>query len=280
MLNGILRHSVHSLKKAARLPCKDRSSVLKILKKNVRKRQGSDRLKKAVDVVSHSVYDGNSSSDSVNNDWSHWVVLKGNEKVAVEDVWGIGKAIGVQFDGESHNMFGVLARSGRGRGHSSSVVSVGGGGAVERGCLEKRKEVRSLVSDKTPWILCLQETKMQVCDDGFCASLWGSSAVSFSYRPSQGASGGGKKVCVCGDFNAVRSREEKRSASVGSINSDFTHFNAFIDSNFLCDLPLGGRLFTWFKGDGKSMSRIDRFLLSEEWCLLWPNCVQIAQLRG
>lgn len=78
-----------------KLPCKDRSSVLKILKKNVRKRQGSDRHKKAVEVVSENVSDGNSSSDSVNNDWFHWVVLKGNDKVVVEDVWGIGKALGV-----------------------------------------------------------------------------------------------------------------------------------------------------------------------------------------
>ncbi|GAU26985.1 hypothetical protein TSUD_290350 [Trifolium subterraneum] len=28
------------------------------------------------------------------------------------------------------------------------------------------------------------------------------------------------------------------------------------------------------------MSRLDRFLLSEEWCLTWPNCIQVAQLRG
>jgi len=28
------------------------------------------------------------------------------------------------------------------------------------------------------------------------------------------------------------------------------------------------------------MSRIDQFLLSEEWCILWPNCLQFAQLRG
>ncbi|PNX89322.1 cysteine-rich receptor-like protein kinase, partial [Trifolium pratense] len=28
------------------------------------------------------------------------------------------------------------------------------------------------------------------------------------------------------------------------------------------------------------MSRLDRFLLSEEWCLTWPNCKQVANLRG
>ncbi|GAU19761.1 hypothetical protein TSUD_78870 [Trifolium subterraneum] len=28
------------------------------------------------------------------------------------------------------------------------------------------------------------------------------------------------------------------------------------------------------------MSRLDRFLLSEDWCLTWANCIQTAQLRG
>jgi len=46
------------------------------------------------------------------------------------------------------------------------------------------------------------------------------------------------------------------------------------------DLPLWGRRFTWFWGDGNSMSRLDRFLLSERWCLTWPNCVQVASSRG
>ena len=90
----------------------------------------------------------------------------------------------------------------------------------------------------------------------------------------------GKKVCVRGDFNDVRCREERRSVNVRHSILDVSHFNSFIGDNSLVDLPLGGRKFTWFKGDGKSMSRLDRFLLSEDWCLLWPNCLQIAQLRG
>jgi hypothetical protein len=28
------------------------------------------------------------------------------------------------------------------------------------------------------------------------------------------------------------------------------------------------------------MSRIDRFLLFEEWCARWPNCLQVAYLHG
>jgi hypothetical protein len=58
------------------------------------------------------------------------------------------------------------------------------------------------------------------------------------------------------------------------------HFNQFIDENGLIDLPLCGRQFTWYKGDGTSISRIDRFLLFEDWCLQWPNCLQVALLRG
>jgi hypothetical protein len=67
---------------------------------------------------------------------------------------------------------------------------------------------------------------------------------------------GDKKVCICGDFNAVRNGEERRSGR-----------NGVIADNMLVDLPLHGRKYTWFKGDGNSMSRLDCFLLSAEWCL-------------
>jgi len=83
----------------------------------------------------------------------------------------------------------------------------------------------------------------------------------------------GRKVCVCGDFNVVRCREERRSVSSFGGGLDCSPFNHFIEDNALFDLPLCGRNFTWYKGDGKSMSRIDRFLLSEDRCLVWPNCI-------
>jgi exonuclease III len=58
------------------------------------------------------------------------------------------------------------------------------------GGAEKRRDVRLLVGEKLPYILCLQETKLQTCDDFVCASVWGTSPHSFSFRPSVGASGG------------------------------------------------------------------------------------------
>jgi len=87
-------------------------------------------------------------------------------------------------------------------------------------------------------------------------------------------------VCVCGDFNAVTSVEERRSARGVVSPLDGSSFNNFIDDNMLIDFPLYGRRFTWFKGDGITMSRLDMFLLSEEWCLQWPNCLKVALLRG
>jgi len=46
-------------------------------------------------------------------------------------------------------------------------------------------------------------------------------------------------------------------------------FNQFIVDNSLLDLPLGGSRFTWYMGDGQSMSSLKRFLLSKNWCLTW-----------
>ncbi|CAJ2637778.1 unnamed protein product [Trifolium pratense] len=111
------------------------------------------------------------------------------------------------------------------------------------------------------------------CDDGAKQGLWD----YFSVRLGSMV---GKKMCVWGDFNAVKHFDERRSARDGHRSSDHIHFNRFIEDNSLIDLPLIGRKFTWFKGDGVSMSRLDRFLLSEEWCLSWPHCKQVAKLRG
>ncbi|GAU45931.1 hypothetical protein TSUD_100080 [Trifolium subterraneum] len=96
----------------------------------------------------------------------------------------------------------------------------------------------------------------------------------------KGKAFGGLSLAGCGDFNAVRCQEERQSSRVGPRQSDHIPFNSFIEDNNFVDLPLGGRKFTWYKGNDLSMSRLDRFLLSEEWCLAWPNCVQVAQLRG
>jgi len=152
---------------------------------------------------------------------------------------------------------------------SYNVRGLGGG--------EKRVEVRRLVNDKHPFVLCIQESKLGVVDDLVIKSIWGDAPCRYSYQPSVGASGG---LCVCGDFNSVRTMEEKKGRGTVFKQVDADSFNAFIDDNFLIDLPICGRLFTWFRGDGVSMSRLDRFLLSAKWCDAWPNYIQVAYQKG
>jgi hypothetical protein len=91
---------------------------------------------------------------------------------------------------------------------------------------------------------------------------------------------GDSNLCVCGDFNSVRTVEERKSRGSEFRQYDANIFNTFIEDCFMVDLPICGRLFTWYRGDGFSMSRLDRFLLSNNWCSVWPNCVQIAYQRG
>lgn len=55
---------------------------------------------------------------------------------------------------------------------------------------EKRKEVRDLVREKVSCVVCIQETKLQSCDDFMCSSIWGSQPHAYFFRPSVGASGG------------------------------------------------------------------------------------------
>lgn len=199
------------------------------------------------------------------------------------------------------------------------------------GGVEKKREVSQMVREKCPLILCIQETKLEVCNNMVCNSLWNNTHFNFSYQPSVGASGGlltlwdskevevwstiffehvlgiqgrfvksgdeftifnvyapcaanrqqilweslvvrltslyDHNVCVCGDFNVVRYVEERRSVGVSVTSAASVSFNRLIEDSCLVDLPLQGRRFTWYRGDGKSMSRIDRFLLSERWCL-------------
>ena len=88
----------------------------------------------------------------------------------------------------------------------------------------------------------------------------------------------------CGDFNAIRSRRERKSSSgKGDTSSGHTPeingFNGFIESNLLLDLSIVGKKYTWFKANGSAKSRLDKVLVSEEWMKIWPMCKQYVQRR-
>jgi hypothetical protein len=49
-----------------------------------------------------------------------------------------------------------------------------------------------------------------------------------------------KNICLCGDFNAVRNMEERRTRGVAIRSLDSEPFERFINDNILIDLPLHG----------------------------------------
>nr|KYP56893.1 hypothetical protein KK1_003144 [Cajanus cajan] len=91
---------------------------------------------------------------------------------------------------------------------------------------------------------------------------------------------GGDLWCVGGDFNAVRVEGERRGVSSYWREDDMKCFDEFITEAELVDLPLVGRKYTWYKTDGKCMSRLDRFLVSNAWLSHWPHTTQWGLSRG
>ncbi|GLU11953.1 hypothetical protein SLE2022_286700 [Rubroshorea leprosula] len=84
--------------------------------------------------------------------------------------------------------------------------------------------------------------------------------------------------CIRGDFNCVRGVYERKGRMISHPSTN--DFNQFIDTNGLVDLSLSNRKFTWYKSDGSAQSRLDRFLLSENFQEAWGDCVQIAIKRS
>jgi hypothetical protein len=110
----------------------DRKAALHELKHQVRKHRIADNDVNS--LVQEDSNETNTSKASVTNELKNYVVLHGNEQVAVDDVWGIGKSIGIKFNGDKANMFNVLSHRGR-----RSVC--GGGGSVGEGVVKDDKGV-------------------------------------------------------------------------------------------------------------------------------------------
>ncbi|GJV17569.1 putative RNA-directed DNA polymerase, eukaryota [Tanacetum coccineum] len=80
--------------------------------------------------------------------------------------------------------------------------------------------------------------------------------------------------CIFGDFNEVRRLDER-------MNTDFStrgalEFNDFIRRANLTDVPLGGKRYTRISDDGKKISKLDRFLVSEEFQRVWRSIGSVA----
>ena len=79
--------------------------------------------------------------------------------------------------------------------------------------------------------------------------------------------------CLGGDFNEILSPSER--ARGGNITPPMRRFAEIVNEMGLRDLPLQGGPYTWSGGrNGRSMSRLDRFLVSSDWECQFSNVVQ------
>ncbi|GKA71461.1 RNA-directed DNA polymerase, eukaryota, partial [Tanacetum coccineum] len=67
----------------------------------------------------------------------------------------------------------------------------------------------------------------------------------------------------------TRNEQERVGSIFNNIEADY--FNSFIDASGLVDLPIGGRCFTWMNKAGTKLSKLDRFLISEDVIDLLPD---------
>ncbi|GJY57007.1 putative RNA-directed DNA polymerase, eukaryota, reverse transcriptase zinc-binding domain protein [Tanacetum coccineum] len=74
---------------------------------------------------------------------------------------------------------------------------------------------------------------------------------------------------IFGDFNVVRNESER----IGSLfnSSSASAFNQFIQEGKLWDVPLMGHSFTRISGRGDKLSKLDRFLISEDSAPFFQN---------
>lgn len=74
---------------------------------------------------------------------------------------------------------------------------------------------------------------------------------------------------MAGDFNAVTDSKERRGGTGLFDRREIIGFNQFITDMKLIDVPVLGKMFTWFSGDRRVRSRLDRFLITEELISNW-----------
>ncbi|GJR18123.1 RNA-directed DNA polymerase, eukaryota, reverse transcriptase zinc-binding domain protein [Tanacetum coccineum] len=69
-------------------------------------------------------------------------------------------------------------------------------------------------------------------------------------------------IIVKEHLNAVRNEDEWFDSIFSHVEAD--HFNSFINSSSLIDLPIGGHLHTWMNKPGTKLSNFNHFLIFED----------------
>ncbi|GJR39911.1 RNA-directed DNA polymerase, eukaryota, partial [Tanacetum coccineum] len=79
---------------------------------------------------------------------------------------------------------------------------------------------------------------------------------------------------LMGDFNEVRSKDERRGSWFNAFNARL--FEQFISSSGLIDVKMEGYAFTWSHPSAQKMSKLDRFLVSDGVISLFPFITSVC----
>nr|GEY88346.1 RNA-directed DNA polymerase, eukaryota [Tanacetum cinerariifolium] len=82
------------------------------------------------------------------------------------------------------------------------------------------------------------------------------------------------ETLVMGDFNVVRSIAERFGSTFDQIGA--RDFNHFISSSGLVDVKMEGYAFTWSLSSAKKMSKLDRFLVTDDLISVFPPSTVIV----
>ncbi|GKC81301.1 RNA-directed DNA polymerase, eukaryota, partial [Tanacetum coccineum] len=82
------------------------------------------------------------------------------------------------------------------------------------------------------------------------------------------------ELIVMGDFNEVRSNDERRGSCFNPYGAKY--FDRFISNSGLVDVILEGYAFTWSHPTGAKMSKLDHFLISDGILQSFPSIASIC----
>ncbi|KAK9024994.1 hypothetical protein V6N11_064895 [Hibiscus sabdariffa] len=181
------------------------------------------------------------------------------------------------------------------------------------GSTAKRKSIQLLLRRQRCGMAIFHETKLEFIDDKVVKRVWHSDQFVFVFAPSIGRSGGvlciwdpmlfscdfsvvlmnivvlvgrwGLRIGGAGSLGYMlqawsqnnrsfgrRCVDERRGCVIG--RRGISDFCDFVDVAALSDVPLQGKLFTWFRS-GNKCGRLDRFLVSTDWFQRFDSLVVI-----
>ncbi|XP_028080959.1 uncharacterized protein LOC114282476 [Camellia sinensis] len=151
----------------------------------------------------------------------------------------------------------------------------------------KRRKMKEVLNERKVDMVFLQETKRAEISEELLWSLWPGVEMDFVVVALDGSSAGLLCIwkpsafelsrCCCnrnfillsgGDFNEIRNIGERKGCSRGE--RGMKNFNDFIYRMEVTELDMLGRKYIWCNvAEGEKWSKIDRFLLSPKWLLMF-----------